>query len=186
MNAPKTGTAAAEQAEVGAHVGDEVELQRGERAVLLGGDRDRPGSGRGRGGPTRSDSERVSVHFTGLPSLRATSERRGSPRGSAAACRRSRRPRRGRSRAACARAGRASTHSMVRSMCGICVADHMVSCSPVGSTTTERGSMNAGISRCWRHVRRDDDRVRVVLRGGDDLVGAWPDVRPPPRSRTGT
>ena len=38
-------------------------------------------------------------------------------------------------------------------MCGIWVADHMVSCSPVGSTTTERGSMNAGISRCWRYWR---------------------------------
>jgi hypothetical protein len=39
-------------------------------------------------------------------------------------------------------------------MCGTCVADHMVSCSPVGSTTTERGSMNAGIRRCWRQRRR--------------------------------
>ena len=29
----------------------------------------------------------------------------------------------------------------------------MVICSPVGSTTTERGSMNAGISRCWRYSR---------------------------------
>ena len=26
----------------------------------------------------------------------------------------------------------------------------IVICSPVGSTTTERGSMNAGMSRCWR------------------------------------
>ena len=40
-----------------------------------------------------------------------------------------------------------------RRMCGIWVADHMVICSPVGSTTTERGSMNAGISRCWRYSR---------------------------------
>ncbi len=38
-------------------------------------------------------------------------------------------------------------------MCGIWVADHTVSCSPVGSTTVERGSMNAGISRCWRNSR---------------------------------
>ena len=34
-------------------------------------------------------------------------------------------------------------------MCGTWVADHIVICSPVGSTTVERGSMNAGISRCW-------------------------------------
>ena len=40
-----------------------------------------------------------------------------------------------------------------RRMCGIWVADHIVICSPVGSTTTERGSMNAGISRCWRYSR---------------------------------
>ena len=38
-------------------------------------------------------------------------------------------------------------------MCGIWVADHMVICSPVGSTTTLRGSMKAGISRCWRYSR---------------------------------
>jgi hypothetical protein len=38
-------------------------------------------------------------------------------------------------------------------MCGIWVADHNVICSPVGSTTTDRGSMNAGINRCWRYSR---------------------------------
>ena len=43
--------------------------------------------------------------------------------------------------------------SMIRRMCGIWVADHIVICSPVGSTTVERGSMNAGISRCWRSCR---------------------------------
>ena len=43
--------------------------------------------------------------------------------------------------------------SRKRRMCGIWVADHMVICSPVGSTTVERGSMNAGISRCWRYSR---------------------------------
>ena len=43
--------------------------------------------------------------------------------------------------------------SRKRRMCGFWVADHMVSCSPVGSTTTERGSMNAGMSRCWRNSR---------------------------------
>jgi len=40
-----------------------------------------------------------------------------------------------------------------RRMWGIWVADHIVICSPVGSTTVERGSMNAGISRCWRYSR---------------------------------
>ena len=40
-----------------------------------------------------------------------------------------------------------------RTMCGIWVDVHIVYCSPVGSTTTERGSMNAGISRCWRYSR---------------------------------
>ena len=38
-------------------------------------------------------------------------------------------------------------------MCGIWVADHIVICSPVGSTTVERGSMKAGIRRCWRYSR---------------------------------
>ncbi len=36
-----------------------------------------------------------------------------------------------------------------RTMCGICVEVQTVICSPVGSTSTERGSMNAGIRRCW-------------------------------------
>ena len=40
-----------------------------------------------------------------------------------------------------------------RRMCGIWVALHMVTCSPVGSTTTLRGSMKAGINRCWRYSR---------------------------------
>ena len=43
--------------------------------------------------------------------------------------------------------------SAKRRMCGIWVADHMVICSPVGSTTVLRGSMNAGMSRCWRYSR---------------------------------
>ena len=38
-------------------------------------------------------------------------------------------------------------------MCGICVADQMLYWSPVGSTTTLRGSMKAGISRCCRYRR---------------------------------
>ena len=42
---------------------------------------------------------------------------------------------------------------MVRRMCGIWVADHTVTPSPMGCTTVERGSMNAGISRCWMNRR---------------------------------
>ncbi len=38
-----------------------------------------------------------------------------------------------------------------RTMCGTWVEVHIVSCSPVGSTTTERGSMYEGINRCWRY-----------------------------------
>ena len=38
-------------------------------------------------------------------------------------------------------------------MCGICVADHIVTPSPIGCTIVERGSMNAGISRCWTNRR---------------------------------
>jgi hypothetical protein len=38
-------------------------------------------------------------------------------------------------------------------MCGIWVADHIVYTSAVGSTTTLRGSMNEGISRCWMYLR---------------------------------
>ena len=41
----------------------------------------------------------------------------------------------------------------IRTKCGTWVALHTVICSPVGSTTTERGSMNAGTSRCWRNWR---------------------------------
>src|SRR5579875_3322617 len=44
-----------------------------------------------------------------------------------------------------------TTHSMVRRMCGICVADHTVTASPLGCTTVERGL----------HV--DDGRQRFVL-----------------------
>ena len=38
-------------------------------------------------------------------------------------------------------------------MCGTWVDDHIVTARRVGSTTTERGSMNAGMSRCWRYSR---------------------------------
>ena len=39
--------------------------------------------------------------------------------------------------------------SMIRRMCGICVADHIVGSPTPGSTTTLRGSMKEGINRCW-------------------------------------
>jgi hypothetical protein len=42
--------------------------------------------------------------------------------------------------------------SVTRAMCGTCVADHIVY-SPVastGCTSTLRGSIAFGISRCWR------------------------------------
>ncbi len=40
-----------------------------------------------------------------------------------------------------------------RTMWGTWVAVHRVICSPVGSQTTERGSMKAGMRRCWRYSR---------------------------------
>jgi hypothetical protein len=43
--------------------------------------------------------------------------------------------------------------SMVRRMCGTCVEDHIVTPSPIGCTTVDRGSMNDGISRCWMNRR---------------------------------
>ena len=41
--------------------------------------------------------------------------------------------------------------SMILRMWGICVADHTVTSPPwgCGTTATPRGSMAAGISRCW-------------------------------------
>ncbi len=99
-----------------------------------------------------SDSDRVSVYFTGLPSRRAAMKVMNSsgvtwslppkPPPTSGAITRildSDMPR--------------IAASRNRRMCGFWVADHMVSCSPVGSTTTERGSMKAGISRCWRYSR---------------------------------
>ena len=40
--------------------------------------------------------------------------------------------------------------SMTRSTCGIWVADHSVNSPPTQEQTTARGSIAAGISRCWR------------------------------------
>ena len=98
------------------------------------------------------DSVRVSVYFAGLPSLRATRTVATSsgdrwilppkPPPTSGAMKRtfdSGMPR--------------TTASRKRAMCGTWVADQTTSCSPVGSTTVERGSMNAGTSRCCRNVR---------------------------------
>ena len=99
-----------------------------------------------------SDSERVSVYFTGLCTCRATHQAIHS---SGVAW--SLPPKPPPTSGAITRIFDSGTPvvaaSANRRMCGICVADHIVSCSPVGSTTTERGSMNAGISRCWRYSR---------------------------------
>ena len=99
-----------------------------------------------------SDSERDSVYFTGLPSLRATSVVMISsgvtgilppnPPPTSGAI----------TRTLCSGMPSVSA-SIVRRMCGICVADHMVTPSPTGWTTVERGSMNAGMSRCWMNRR---------------------------------
>ena len=98
------------------------------------------------------DSLRDSVYFTGLPSRRATSSAITS---SGVTC--SLPPKPPPTSGAMTRnlcSGISSViANMSRRMCGIWVADHTVICGPVGSTTTERGSMNAGMSRCCRKVR---------------------------------
>ena len=55
-------------------------------------------------------------------------------------------------------------------MCGIWVEVHIVICSPVGSTSTERGSMNAGISRCWISSRS------ITMPSGAGLLDRLVDV----------
>ena len=96
-----------------------------------------------------SDSDRVSVHFTGRLSLRAA---RVQSTSSGVTCSFPPKP---------PPTSGAMTRSLCSGMpvsramktltkCGTCVADQITYCSPVGSTTTERGSMKAGISRCWR------------------------------------
>ncbi len=99
-----------------------------------------------------SDSLRVSVYFTGLPTRRAIATVIHSsgvvwslppkPPPTSGAITRS------------LDSGMpVVAASAKRRMCGIWVADQTVSCSPVGSTTVERGSMKAGIRRCWRYSR---------------------------------
>ena len=99
-----------------------------------------------------SDSERVSVYFTGLPSLRATAKVIIS----SGVCW-SLPPKPPPTSGAMTRIFDSGTPVVAaianRRMCGIWVALHTVICSPVGSTTVERGSMKAGISRCWRYSR---------------------------------
>ncbi len=99
-----------------------------------------------------SDSERDSVYFTGLFSRRATSTLMISsgvtgilppnPPPTSGAM----------TRTLCSGMPSVSA-SITRRMCGICVADQTVTLSPDGCTTTERGSMNAGIRRCWMKRR---------------------------------
>ena len=98
------------------------------------------------------DSERVSVNLQGRPSLRATAIVANS---SGVVC--SLPPKPPPTSGAMTRtldSGMPIVAAIAkRRMCGTWVADHTVICSLVGSTTVERGSMNAGTSRCWRYSR---------------------------------
>ncbi len=100
-----------------------------------------------------SDSERVSVYFTGLLIRRPNGP--GDPllRGGLELAAEAASDVRARSTRIFDSDTPVVAARAKRRMCGIWVADHIVYCSPVGSTTTERGSMNAGISRCWRYSR---------------------------------
>ncbi len=98
------------------------------------------------------DSERVSVYLQGRPSVRATAIVVNS---SGVVC--SLPPNPPPTSGAMTRildSGMPVVAAMTnRRMCGTWVLDQMVICSPVGSTTVERGSMKAGMSRCWRYSR---------------------------------
>ena len=120
------------------------------------------------------DSDRVSVYFRGLPRRRATTKVINSsgvgwslppkpPPTSGAMTR-------------IFDSGTGTAASRNRRMCGICVADHMVICSPVGSTTVERGSMKAGISRCWRYSRS------MTMPSARAFSMAWSTLPPVPAS----
>ena len=102
--------------------------------------------------PLSSDSERVSVYLTGLLTRRPTAQAIHS-----SGVTWSLPPKPPPTSGAITRIFDSATPVVAaranRTMCGIWVADHIVYCSPVGSTTTERGSMNAGMSRCWRYSR---------------------------------
>ena len=144
--------AAADERDVGAEVGQQVDLEAGDRAVLGRPRRSASATGRGRGGPpsaTRSGSRCTS------PACRAGGPPPRRCHSSGVVC--SLPPKPPPTSGAITRIFDSGTPvvaaSAKRRMCGIWVADHMVICSPVGSTTTERGSMKAGISRCWRNSR---------------------------------
>lgn len=97
-------------------------------------------------------SDRDSFHFTGLPSFRATSSDIISS-GSTPILPPKPPPTSGAiTRSLCSGMPSVSA-DITRRMCGTWVADHMVIWAPVGSTTQARGSMNAGIRRCWRKRR---------------------------------
>jgi hypothetical protein len=93
------------------------------------------------------DSDRDSVYFTGLPSLRATRVQMNSsgvtwslppnPPPTSGAM----------TRILCSGIPRERA-SIVRRTCGICVEDHSVKPSPSGCATVDRGSKKAGMSRC--------------------------------------
>ena len=99
-----------------------------------------------------SDSERVSVYLHGLPILRATDQVIHSS-GVVWSLPPNPPPTSGAITRILDSGTPVVAASRNRVMWGICVADHIVICSPVGSTTVDRGSMNAGISRCWRNSR---------------------------------
>ena len=99
-----------------------------------------------------SDSERDSVYLAGLPSLRATRVVMTSsgvtgilppkpPPTSGAT-----------TRTFCSSMPSVSA-SIVRRMCGIWVDECTSTPSPTGCTTVERGSMKAGMRRCWMNRR---------------------------------
>ena len=98
------------------------------------------------------DSERVSVYFAGLPSRRATISVTIS---SGVTCSLPPKPPPTSGAITLTLCSGMPWVSAIISfrMCGTWVEDHMVICSPVGSTTVDRGSMKAGISRCCRKVR---------------------------------
>ena len=113
------------------------------------------------------DSERVSVYLQGFPNLRATMKVMNS---SGVVC--SLPPKPPPTSGEMTRILDSETPSTAasrkRRMCGIWVADHMVICSPVGSTTVERGSMNAGMRRCWRYSRS----IRIPLARASSIAAS--------------
>ena len=102
--------------------------------------------------PDNSDSERVSVHLQGLP-VRWASRTVMISSGVICSLPPKPPPTSGAMTRILLSEMPRTTARKNRMMCGTCVELHTVSCSPVGSTTTERGSMKAGMRRCWRYSR---------------------------------